>query len=383
MKFPVKWGLGPWYSGNTSRLQREAGSSILPGSTMSLSIGIVGLPNVGKSTLFKTLTKKPVLIANYPFATIDPNVGVVLVPDERVDKLAELSKSKKKIYATVDFVDIAGLVKGASQGEGLGNKFLSHIREVDAVLYVLRAFKKSDIINTQNEVDPLKEKEILDVELILKDLETVNKRMDGLAGDVRQNKKEAVKEMVALKKAKDFLSQEKVLIDQEFTEDEKEILKGFQLLTFKPRLYLLNGKPEEVPENWDVGRPNTLVIDVATEFEAEGLTKEERVALALPELSETDILVKKSYELLNLITFLTTGEDETRAWTIKNGDTAPKAGAAIHTDFENKFVKAEVIFWKDLLEAGGYPKAREQGKLRTEGKEYVVKDGDVIEFKHG
>jgi len=350
---------------------------------MSLSIGIVGLPNVGKSTLFKTLTKKPVLIANYPFATIDPNVGVVLVPDERVDKLAELSKSKKKIYATVDFVDIAGLVKGASQGEGLGNKFLSHIREVDAVLYVLRAFKKSDIINTQNEVDPLKEKEILDVELILKDLETVNKRMDGLAGDVRQNKKEAVKEMVALKKAKDFLSQEKVLIDQEFTEDEKEILKGFQLLTFKPRLYLLNGKPEEVPENWDVGRPNTLVIDVATEFEAEGLTKEERVALALPELSETDILVKKSYELLNLITFLTTGEDETRAWTIKNGDTAPKAGAAIHTDFENKFVKAEVIFWKDLLEAGGYPKAREQGKLRTEGKEYVVKDGDVIEFKHG
>jgi len=345
------------------------------------------LPNVGKSTLFKTLTKKPVLIANYPFATIDPNVGVVLVPDERVDKLAELSKSEKKIYATVDFVDIAGLVKGASQGEGLGNKFLSHIREVDAVLYVLRAFQKSDIINTQNEVNPIKEKEILDVELILKDLDTINKRIDSLAGDVRQNKKEAVKEDATLRKAKDFLSQEKVLVEQEFTEDEKIILNGFQLLTFKPRLYLLNGKDEEVDGGLiDIFNKNNwkyIIIDVATEFEAEGLSKEERKELGLPLDSETDVLVKKSYELLNLITFLTTGEDETRAWTIKRGDAAPRAGAAIHTDFENKFVKAEVVFWKDLLDAGGYPKAREQGKLRTEGKEYVVKDGDVIEFKHG
>ena len=354
---------------------------------MSLSIGIVGLPNVGKSTLFKTLTKKQVLIANYPFATIDPNVGVVLVPDERVDKLAELSKSKKNIYATVDFVDIAGLVKGAATGEGLGNKFLSYIREVDAVLYVLRAFKKSDIINTQNEVNPLKEKEILDVELILKDLETINKRIDSLSGDVRQSKKEAIKENEALKKAKEFLSQEKVLIEQNFTDDEKVILNGFQLLTFKPRLYLLNGKDEEVGASiLDIFNKNKwqyIIIDVATEFEAEGLSKEERVGLDLPSDSGTDVLVKKSYELLNLITFLTTGEDETRAWTIKRGDAAPKAGAAIHTDFENKFVKAEVVFWKDLLEAGGYPKAREQGKLRTEGKEYVVKDGDVIEFKHG
>ena len=349
---------------------------------MSLSIGIVGLPNVGKSTLFKTLTKKPVLIANYPFATIDPSVGVVLVPDERVDKLAELSKSKKKIYATVDFVDIAGLVKGASEGEGLGNKFLANIRETDAILYVLRAFKNADIVNTQNDVNPLRDKEILDVELILKDLETINKRIESLQGDVRQNKKEAVKVMAVLAKAKEFLSQEKVLIEQSFTDDEKEILKSYQLLTFKPRLYLLNGELKEISA--DVGRlPNSLVIDLASEYEAEGLTKEERVELGLPELSETDVLVKKSYELLNLITFLTTGEDETRAWTINNGDTAPIAGAAIHTDFENKFVKAEVVFWQDLITAGGYPKAREQGKLRTEGKEYVVKDGDVIEFKHG
>jgi hypothetical protein len=356
---------------------------------MALSIGIVGLPNVGKSTLFKTLTKKQVLIANYPFATIDPNVGVVLVPDLRVDKLAELSKSKKKIYATVDFVDIAGLVKGASEGEGLGNKFLANIREVDAVLYVLRAFKNSDIVNTQNEINPLKEKEILDVELILKDLETVNKRINGLEGEVRQNKKEAVKEMAVLKKAKEFLSQEKILIGQEFTEDESNILKSLQLLTFKPRLYLLNGKDEEVLEEilhtlrHGSGQNNCIILDVATEFEAEGLSKEERTELGLPLDSETDVLVKKSYELLNLITFLTTGEDETRAWTIKKGDTAPKAGAVIHSDFENKFVKAEVVFWKDLVDAGGYPRAREQGKLRTEGKEYVVKDGDVIEFKHG
>jgi len=353
---------------------------------MSLSIGIVGLPNVGKSTLFKTLTKKPVLIANYPFATIDPNVGVVLVPDERVDKLAELSRSKKKIYATVDFVDIAGLVKGASTGEGLGNKFLSHIREVDAVLYVLRAFKKDDIINTQQDVNPVKEKGVLDVELILKDLETINKRIEGIQGDVRQNKKEAVKENETLKKAKDFLSAEKILIEQSWTEDEKEILKGFQLLTFKPRLYLLNGSHAEVnlvKSDFAKFGDNYLIIDVATEYEAEGLSREERIGLGLPELSGTDVLVKKSYELLNLITFLTTGEDETRAWTIKKGDTAPKVGATIHTDFENKFVKAEVVFWRDLIDAGGYPKAREQGKLRTEGKEYVVKDGDVIEFKHG
>ncbi len=212
---------------------------------MALSIGIVGLPNVGKSTLFKTLTKKQVLIANYPFATIDPNVGVVLVTDGRVDALADLSKSKKKIYATVDFVDIAGLVKGASQGEGLGNKFLANIRETDAVVYVLRAFQNADIVNTQDDINPLRDKEILDVELILKDLETVNKRVDSLAGDVRQNKKEAVKEMEVLKKIKDLLGAQKVLADQTFSEEEMVILNNFQLLTLKPRIYLLNGKEEE------------------------------------------------------------------------------------------------------------------------------------------
>lgn len=360
---------------------------------MPLSIGIVGLPNVGKSTLFKTLTKKEVLIANYPFATIDPNVGVVLVPDERIDKLAEFSKTQKKIYATVDFVDIAGLVKGASTGEGLGTKFLTNIRETDAILYVLRAFKNADIINTQNEINPLGEKEILDVELILKDLETVDKRINGLAGDVRAGKKEAVKENAVLVKAKDLLSQQKVLIDQEFTEDEAIALKSFQLLTFKPRLYLLNGKPEEVlPEilaklttsgQGSAGQENYVILDIASEYESEGLNKEERVGLGFNELSGTDILIKKSYELLGLQTFLTTGEVETRAWTIHKGDKAPQAAGVIHSDFEKKFVKAEVIFWQDLLKAGSYAKARETGLIRTEGKEYVVKDGDVIEFKHG
>jgi len=297
--------------------------------------------------------------------------------------LAELSKSKKKIYSTVDFFDIAGLVKGASQGEGLGNKFLSHIREVDAVLYVLRAFKKSDIINTQQEVNPLKEKGILDVELILKDLETVNKRVEGLEGDVRAGKKEAIKEMAALKKARDFLAQEKLLCDMVWEDEDALILKGLSLLTFKPRLYLLNGSESEVSNEVKNKLKDYVVVDVQSELEAEGMTSQERRELGLPELSETDILIKKSYQLLNLITFLTTGEDETRAWTIKKGDTAPEAGAVIHTDFQNKFVKAEVVFWNDLVDNNGYAGCREKGLVRTEGKEYIVQDGDVIEFKHG
>jgi len=354
---------------------------------MALSIGIVGLPNVGKSTLFKTLTKKEVDIANYPFCTIDPNVGVVLVPDERVDKLAELTKSVKKIYTTIEFVDIAGLVKGANEGEGLGNKFLANIRETDAVLYILRAFKNPDIINTQESINPLKEKGILDVELILKDLDTIEKRIHGLDGDVRAGSKEAVKESGALKKAKEYLAQEKILVEQEFTEDEKKILGSYQLLTLKPRLYLLNGKDEEVDkgvlEIFNKNKWTYLIVDVETEFEAAGFSKEERLALGFPEDAEVDVLIKKSYELLDLITFLTTGPDETRAWTIGRGFKAPQAGGVIHSDFERTFVKAEVINWQDLLSAEGFSKARERGLIRTEGKEYVVQDGDVIEIKHG
>lgn len=354
---------------------------------MSLSIGIVGLPNVGKSTLFKTLTKKEVDIANYPFCTIDPSVGVVLVPDERVDKLAEQQKSAKKIYAMVEFVDIAGLVKGAATGEGLGNKFLANIRETDAILYVLRAFKNEDIINVQQDINPLRDKEILDIELILKDLETINKKIENLDKDIRAGKKEAAEEGSALGKARDYLMQEKILAEQEFTDDEKDILRNYQLLTLKPRLYLLNGKDEEVDKNiLEIFQRNSwhyLIVDIATELEAEGLSREERVALGLPLESETDVLVKESYRLLDLITFLTTGEDETRAWTIKREDKAPKAAGVIHSDFEKNFIKAEVIFWKDLLNSGGFGRARESGLIRTEGKEYVVKDGDVLEIKHG
>ncbi|MDP3990867.1 MAG: redox-regulated ATPase YchF [Candidatus Nealsonbacteria bacterium] len=353
---------------------------------MPLSIGIVGLPNVGKSTLFETLTKKQVDKANYPFCTIDPNVGVVAVPDERVEKLAELTKSKKKIYTTIEFFDIAGLVKGANKGEGLGNKFLANIRETDAIVYVLRAFKKEDIVATQAQINPLDEKEILDTELILKDLETVSKRLNEIESDVRANKKEAVKESNLLKKTKELLEEGKVLSEQVFVDEEKKILNNYQLLTVKPRLYLLNGKDEEVDEeiitkfeknNWPF-----LIIDVMNEFEAINLTQEERESLGLPQKSELDELIKKAYEILDLITFLTTGEDETRAWTLKKGAKAPQAGGAIHSDFESSFIKAEVINWAKLIEVGGFVKAKEKGLIRTEGKEYAVCDGDVIEIKH-
>jgi len=350
---------------------------------MALSIGIVGLPNVGKSTLFETITKKQVDKANYPFCTIDPNIGVVAVPDERVDKLADLTKSAKKIYTTIEFFDIAGLVKGANKGEGLGNKFLANIRETDAIIYILRAFQNKDIINTQSKIDPLSEKEILDAELILKDLETIEKRV---ARELKAQDKKVKKEYDFFLKIKGFLEGGKVLAEIDFTEEELEMLKPLQLLTLKPRLYLLNGKDEEVGEEiTDKFRKNSwpyLIVDVLTEFEAVGLNAEERKSLGLPEDTELDILITSSYNILGLITFLTTGPDETRAWTVKIGTKAPQAGGVIHTDFEKHFIKAEVINWKDLLDAGGFGKAREKGLIRTEGKEYIVQDGDVIEIKH-
>ncbi|OHA62446.1 MAG: redox-regulated ATPase YchF [Candidatus Wildermuthbacteria bacterium GWA2_46_15] len=355
---------------------------------MSLSIGIVGLPNVGKSTLFQTLTKKQVDRSNYPFATIDPNVGVVGVPDERVEKLAEREKSVKKIYATVEFVDIAGLVKGAATGEGLGNKFLSHIREVDAIIYLLRAFQKADVINTQTGVDPLREKEILETELILKDLETVQKSLDHLEGEVRAGKREAAKETGVLNKIKGFLDQGRLLNEADFSKEERELMKNSQLLSAKPRLYLLNGQDEEVPaeiiESFKKNQWPFLIVDVLTEFEAaeSGFNQEERISLGLVKESELDVLIKKSYGLLDLLTFFTTGLDETRAWTVKKGSLAPQAAGVIHSDFESHFIKAEVIAYTNLIAADGFSQAREKGLIRTEGKEYVVQDGDVIEIKH-
>ena len=352
---------------------------------MSLSIGIVGLPNVGKSTIFQVLTKKQIDRANYPFCTIDPNVGVVIVPDERVDQLAQLTKSEKKIYTTIEFIDIAGLVKGAHKGEGLGNKFLANIREVNAVLYILRIFKNDKIVNTQKQINPLEDKEILDTEMALKDLDTLEKRIKSLEKEIKGNK-DAVKELEIIKKSREILEKGKILYNN-IPEEDEEILKQYQLLTLKPRIYLLNGSENELTDqirtefeknNWPY-----ILIDVLNEFEIDELSLEEKNDLNITQDSKINLLIKKAYQLLNLITFLTTGPDETRAWTVKRGSLAPQASGVIHTDFEKNFIKADTINWQDLIKIGGIVQAREKGLIRTEGKKYVVQDGDVIEVKHG
>lgn len=354
---------------------------------MSLHIGIVGFPNVGKSTLFQAITKKQVDIANYPFCTIEPNVGVVAVPDERVDKLAELTHSGKKIYTTIEFVDIAGLVEGASKGEGLGNKFLANIREVDAVVYVLRCFKNDNIVNTRKEIDILKDKEVLETEMILKDMDTVEKRLSSLEREAKSGNKDSIKEMEILKKADGFLKEGKMLFDVGWDEEEKKVIKSYQLLSAKPRLYLLNGEEKDVSlDVLEVFKKNNwpyLFMDVLIELESGDMSREEREGLGLSPEPKLNDLIRESYKLLGLITFLTTGPDETRAWTIHKGDRAPQAGGVIHTDFEETFIRAEVINWQKLIESGGFAGAREKGLIRTEGKEYVVSDGDVIEIKSG
>ncbi|MCX6820281.1 MAG: redox-regulated ATPase YchF [Candidatus Adlerbacteria bacterium] len=366
---------------------------------MALSIGIVGLPNVGKSTLFNALTKKSVLAANYPFATIDPSVGVVSVPDERVDKLAAFSNSAKKVPAAVEFVDIAGLVKGASEGEGLGNTFLSHIREVDAIAHVVRIFDNTNILHVDGEVNPLRDIETINLELILADIETVGKRLDSLGRDVKQGKKEALIEHAAVKKANDALQASAMARTAAYTDEELFAIKGLHLLTMKPMLYVLNreagghnideaadGRWDRLQEFIESSKASYVTVDANVESELRELHADDKQSFR-QEYGVFDDgvsgLISAGYKLLGLMSFFTTGADETRAWTVPVGATAPEAGAAIHTDFFNKFIRAEVIFWNTLIEAGSYAKARELGALKTEGKEYIVKDGDVVEFLHG
>jgi len=328
---------------------------------MSINIGIVGLPNVGKSTLFNALTKKSVPAENYPFCTIDPSVGIVPVPDERLWKLSEFSKSAKTIPAVIEFVDIAGLVKGASKGEGLGNKFLTNIREVDAIAHVVRTFEDNSVIHVENKISPMDDIGVINLELVLSDFETVSKRISNIAKELKKQDKEAIEEEAILKKLMTVFERGEMATSANLNDEEKFKIKSLNLLTLKPMLYVLN--TSEASPNVDFKAPG-LSVKVDPVFE-----------------KGFDELIEKSYELLGLDTYFTTGEDETRAWTIKKGSTAPVAGMAIHTDFRDKFIRAEVVYWKDLLEAGSYADARAHGKVRTEGKEYIVKNGDVIEFR--
>jgi len=349
-----------------------------------MKIGIVGLPNVGKSTLFKALTKKAVDINNYPFCTIEPNVGVVEVPDERLDKLSEMSKTQKIVPAIVEFVDIAGLVKGASEGEGLGNKFLANIREVDAILQVVRVFKNDTITHVHNEINPLGDIEVIETELALADFEAINKRIEKLSKDAKRGDKEAMAKLKVVEKIKATLESGKLANETELdmNDDTTRIaVKELSLLTMKPFLYVYNVSDFDEVLDPKLEEKKHVKVDIKIEEELEQMTAEEMKELDLK--TNLDELIKKSYELLGLITFLTTGEKETRAWTIKKDSTAPEAGTAIHNDFKNKFICADVIAWDELLNHGSMSKAKEAGKVKQVGKDHIIEDGDVVEFKVG
>ncbi len=349
---------------------------------MKLSVGIVGLPNVGKSTLFQALTKKPVDIANYPFCTIEPNVGIATVQDARLGKLAALFNPQKIIPAVVEFVDIAGLVRGAATGEGLGNKFLSHIREVASILHVVRCFEDSEVVHVDGAPDPLRDIETIRTELALKDMETVDRRIFDLQRDAKTGKKEAEEELEALSRIRTLLAEGKPISE---TPSDQPALAGLFLLSAKPVLYVLNAGGNNVSASllkkltgMDM---SYIILNIKEEFDMAGLDESALAELGMKQ--KLGDLIKRSYELLGLATFFTAGSDEVRAWTIAKGARAPTAGAAIHSDFETKFIKAVVVPWDALVEKGGLAQAASRGLVRTEGKEYEVQDGDVIEFKHG
>ena len=359
-----------------------------------MKLGIVGLPNVGKSTLFNAITKAGAEAANYPFCTIEPNIGVVTVPDERVTKLSEIYNSKKTIYTTIEFCDIAGLVKGASKGEGLGNKFLGHIREVEAIVHVVRCFEDPNVVHVDGKIDPISDIETINMELILSDMELLERRITK-ATKMLKGDKSLQKEIDLLKEINDFIAEGNSARMMELEDEEYEFVKSLDLLSFKPVIYAANVSEEDaasedneyvakVRELADKEGSQVVVISAKVEEELSELDDEER-EMFLEELGITeaglDKLIKSSYALINLISFITTGEDETRAWTIKRGTLAPQAAGKIHTDFEKGFIRSETISYDKLMEAGGkLSVAKEKGWLRSEGKDYEVKDGDICHF---